>query len=186
MPLVTGVGRGYGREGPKNADVQSLFSPEAAVWYMDQRIVLESTSKSAIYLLKNLGKLFNHSEHQFFKCRKMKTLISSNDYYDDSMWWLVKKIPVARFLILKMQSVTYYTGKIAWQRRSVILESLFQQFHQTLAISVATTYTTCGITHKRKFLGQVTLRDFLTASLREKPLGESLFFIKRLEMGAHH
>ena len=135
---------------------------------------------------RTLGKLFNHSEHQFFKCRKMKTLISSNDYYDDSMWWLVKKIPVARFLILKTQSVTYYTGKIAWQRRSVILESLFQQFHQTLAISMATTYTTCGITHKRKFLGQVTLRDFLTASLRGKPLGESLFFIKRLEMGAHH
>lgn len=47
----------------------------------------------------------------------MKTFISSNDYYDDSIQWLVRKIPVPRilfFLILKTQSPTYCTGKIEW------------------------------------------------------------------------
>lgn len=42
-------------EKDQGMQVSSLCLPDAAVWYMDPEIVLESTSKSAIYLLKNSG-----------------------------------------------------------------------------------------------------------------------------------
>lgn len=87
-----------------------------------------------------------------------------------------EKIPVARFLILKTQNVTYYTGKIACQRRSLIIE-----FISVISSNTGNIHghnTPCEITHKRKFLGQVTLKVFLTVSLREKPLGVSIFHQK--------
>lgn len=187
MPLVAGESRSCQGEGPRNAGSQPLYFPQrqqCGIWIREWS--WNQPVNQPFTCWGTLGKLFNYFECQFFRS-KNETIC----FLKWLLWWI-------HAMTSEKDSSTQHTflpcvenPECHFMHRENRVTKNSSNKWEFILVTMSNTGNICGhniphfwIIRERKFLVQVIPRNFLAVSPREKALGDSPFFIKRLEMRA--